>query len=62
MSKKDKQKEQEEATLKDAVAKINEVLKETGTVLQPFTQRGENFDFPSVRIALAKDQTNVAGK
>jgi hypothetical protein len=61
MAKKEKELTPDQKKLKAAVEKVNEVLLETNTVLQPYMHRGELFDVPSVRLALKKD-TNVANK
>lgn len=57
-----KNKAAEESLLKEVAVKINKVLEESGTVLLPFMQRGELFDFPSVRLAIAKNEANASNK
>jgi hypothetical protein len=60
MSKKDKtvvkEVSPEEQIMKDAVEKVNAVLKETGTVLQPFLDFQEYGVVPRVRIVLPKKE------
>jgi hypothetical protein len=56
MSKKKKEKEPEitaeQKQMKEAVEKVNAVLKETGTVLQPYIDYQEFGIIPRVRISL----------